>query len=515
MMNSLVGYFLESNLYLICIYLLDRIILMNDKHFGFNRIFLLGGVLLSLTLPLLSFNIVVAPAQSMGSFEGYIVLPAITITTAQTESVGFILKWWHIIGIAYAGGMLFYFSRLLWQIMQILRHLPLLNSSRDRKNKYTLITTNGEMPTCSFFKFLFWDKSVHLEEEEKQQVLAHELAHIRQWHSLDILFIELLRIVFWINPVIHLIKARITEVHEFLADHDATRGKNPENYRRVLTMQIFKSFDFALSNNFHRSQVAKRIRMLNSGKSKSIWLNLVLLVPAMILLITILSCNVTDQILPDAALRDHYPELPEGWVVIGQQDLPAGLLTSYKEYIKKDPGGHSLIVQRIEQGTSPAKLFENMIQSDWHGVYIDNYDSKDFAFFRQGDPAVDKVIFEEAQNHAPIAEENTSDPKEIFTIVENQPAPSGGMKAYYEYIRSNLRYPYEARRRGIEGKVFVEFVVAPDGRLTDVKTAKGIGAGCDEEAVRVIRESLPWNPGTQNGRNVHVRMILPISFKLG
>jgi protein TonB len=120
---------------------------------------------------------------------------------------------------------------------------------------------------------------------------------------------------------------------------------------------------------------------------------------------------------------------------------------------------------------------------------------------------VEDIVFEEAPEEE-VAEE-------IFTIVEDQPEPKGGMAAFYEYVGKKLKYPAQARRMGIEGKVFVEFVVDKDGSITDVKAIKGIGAGCDEEAIRVIQEAPKWKPGKQRGRPVKVRMILPITFKLG
>lgn len=120
---------------------------------------------------------------------------------------------------------------------------------------------------------------------------------------------------------------------------------------------------------------------------------------------------------------------------------------------------------------------------------------------------VEDIVFDE-----PVEEEVA---EEIFTIVEDQPQPKGGMAAFYEYIGKKLKYPAQARRMGIEGKVFVEFVVDKDGTITDVKAIKGIGAGCDEEAIRVIQASPKWNAGKQRGRPVKVRMILPITFKLG
>ena len=77
-----------------------------------------------------------------------------------------------------------------------------------------------------------------------------------------------------------------------------------------------------------------------------------------------------------------------------------------------------------------------------------------------------------------------------------------------------MKYPNQARRMGIEGRVFVQFVVDKDGQLTEIKAVKGIGAGCDEEAVRVLKSAPKWKPGKQRGRPVKVRMILPITFKL-
>jgi protein TonB len=110
----------------------------------------------------------------------------------------------------------------------------------------------------------------------------------------------------------------------------------------------------------------------------------------------------------------------------------------------------------------------------------------------------------------PVEEEKD----EVFLIVEDQPTPEGGMPAFYKYVADNLKYPKQASRMGVEGRVFVQFVVDKDGGLNDIKVLKGIGAGCDEEAMRVIKESPKWKPGKQRGRPVKVKMSLPIQFKL-
>lgn len=119
---------------------------------------------------------------------------------------------------------------------------------------------------------------------------------------------------------------------------------------------------------------------------------------------------------------------------------------------------------------------------------------------------VETLVFEEAPEEE-VAEE-------IFSIVEDQPTPQGGMQAFYKYVGKNINYPAQARRMGVEGKVYVQFVVDKDGTLNEVQAIKGIGAGCDEEAVRVVKSAPKWNPGKQRGRAVKVRMVIPITFKL-
>lgn len=114
-----------------------------------------------------------------------------------------------------------------------------------------------------------------------------------------------------------------------------------------------------------------------------------------------------------------------------------------------------------------------------------------------------------------VAEEAKEEVEEIFTIVEEPASPKGGMPAFYKYVGEKVKYPAQARRMGIEGKVFVEFVIGKDGSISEVRAVKGIGAGCDEEAVRIVQGAPSWTPGKQRGKAVKQRMVLPITFKLG
>ena len=126
------------------------------------------------------------------------------------------------------------------------------------------------------------------------------------------------------------------------------------------------------------------------------------------------------------------------------------------------------------------------------------------------EPITDDTIIETI-----VFEEPVEEPVPEFVDWASQmPVPFNGLKEYYKFISRNIKYPNQARRMGIEGKVFVQFVVNKEGEVQGIKTVKGIGAGCDEEAERVIGIAPHWKPGKQGTRRVSVRMILPIHFNL-
>ena len=134
-------------------------------------------------------------------------------------------------------------------------------------------------------------------------------------------------------------------------------------------------------------------------------------------------------------------------------------------------------------------------------------------------PEVDFPDFEINEDDAiPEAKEIPIDDEDADTIfegiVEEQPTPKGGYAAFYKFLSKNLKYPKQARKIGIEGKVFMQFVIDKDGSITDAQVIKGIEYGCDVEALRVINKHPKWNAGKQRGRAVKVRMVVPIVFKL-
>ena len=105
-------------------------------------------------------------------------------------------------------------------------------------------------------------------------------------------------------------------------------------------------------------------------------------------------------------------------------------------------------------------------------------------------------------------------PQQIFTAVEHGPTFPGGMMKFYDFIKENLKYPDKARENGVEGRVVLGFVVEKDGSLSDIKVLRSVSPECDAEAIRLLKASQKWDPGTQNGHIVRVMYNVIVSFKL-
>ncbi|MCF8343163.1 MAG: energy transducer TonB [Bacteroidales bacterium] len=113
-----------------------------------------------------------------------------------------------------------------------------------------------------------------------------------------------------------------------------------------------------------------------------------------------------------------------------------------------------------------------------------------------------------------INDSSTSIDEDVFVVVEQMPEFPGGDEAMYKYIADTISYPEKAKKLGLQGRVFVTFVVERDGSINQARILRGIGGGCDEEALRVVQDMPKWKPGIQRGKPVRVQYNLPIKFTL-
>lgn len=227
--------------------------------------------------------------------------------------------------------------------------------------------------------------------------------------------------------------------------------------------------------------------------------NLTSLIKSLIVFATVgilFSCE-QNNVDPSAKLDEVF--IPKGYTQ--SEDMSVDVQGRLDELRLENPADHFYYLKFTN---GPVASFDEMkfTQNELNIKYVDAGQMDK----REDEPKYQGVIVKKITG-------NIKD--EVFTMVDNQPLPVGGIKSFYEYISNHLEYPTQAKERGIEGKVFIQFVVDNTGKLTEVKAVKGIGAGCDEEAVRVIKVAPVWTPGNVGGTNVGVRMILPITYKLG
>jgi periplasmic protein TonB len=132
----------------------------------------------------------------------------------------------------------------------------------------------------------------------------------------------------------------------------------------------------------------------------------------------------------------------------------------------------------------------------------------------EGEEAKDVFVLPPPPVETKIIALEKSEEEEKFTSVEQMPEYPGGNTEMYKFLYSLIKYPAAAQRGGIGGKVFLKFLVEKDGSITNVEVLRGIGFGCDDEAVKAVKSMPKWNPGRQNGKNVRVYFQIPITFKM-
>ena len=164
------------------------------------------------------------------------------------------------------------------------------------------------------------------------------------------------------------------------------------------------------------------------------------------------------------------------------------------------------ITKQDEQKPQPMEVPKQTTQLE---IVQDDVEVEDIEI--NADVQQDEVIEEYV---APEVVEDDVVEQEIFKIVEEMPAFPGGEAKLMEYVAKNVKYPQIARETGVQGRVYVNFVVEPDGSVSNVSVLRGIGGGCDEEAIRVVKSMPKWKPGKQRGKAVRVSYMLPVNFKL-
>lgn len=547
----MLNYILEVNLCWLGFYLIYLLFLSKETFFQLNRWYLISTLILGLLIPIPEWQLTTEPSAMQFiepitlSFEE--LEATIIATTTQThffEQFNFL----NFLFLIYCLGVAITLSKLSYGFFQIFRLYK--NGSISKMGNYYLVQTNSPHLPFSFFNFLFWSKSMHASKEDIQKIIRHEKAHIQQWHSIDVILIEILCVFLWCSPLIYFYKKSLRVVHEYLADAFVLETTQKKQYGHLLLKQTRSGLQLALANNFIHSQLKKRIVMMTRNHSTRSAMGKYLFMLPILAVLVMAFTNKIDKDKIEAFPIDILNEQ----AAFGEGTYP---------YFK---GCESLEGEEAKMNCTKKKVFEFILNNlkypssakakNIEGKVLvqftidtDGY-IKDATIIQGIGGGCDKEalrVVNAMPNWTPAnkegkkvavqqtlpflfklpKEDNSSAATSTLKVAEEMPRFPGcedledsaerkkcSTEKLFEFIFQNLKYPELAKENGTQGTVVVKFVVKSDGSITKAMAVKNIGNGCGKEAVRVINAMPKWIPGKQKGKLVDVEFNLPIKYRL-
>ncbi len=469
-MNNAVNYIIESGVSLALLTVIYVGFLRKETFFKTNRLFLLGSLIFSVVLPLLKFR-VLSPRSTM--LAEVTVMPyrnmieAVTVySQGFSGSVERAVLSTRIVLFAYLAGVVFFLGRFLFRIVQLMLVIR-KNEVRQMKD-FKLVTLEKEISPYSFLDFVFVSRALQ-QTDGYDRMIAHELEHVKQGHSVDVLILELLTVFQWFNPFMWMLRRSVRENHEYLADRAVlVSGVNLGYYKKLLLNQ-FVGGQLVIANNFSYSLIKKRIKMMSKIKSSKLAITKIVFgVVVAAALIVAFACEQKESIEVQTFAEDAMVKL-----------------TIQGEKLKIDG--------TVEDVAKLKNLFD---ENSGFEVLTDS---------------VGNIFLSKKEAKLP---ESLDSEIQVFFIVEDMPEFPGGELALREHIRNAVNYPVDAQEKGIQGKVYVTFVVSKDGSVANTKIARGVDPLLDAEALRVVNGLPKWQPGKQKGKAVNVSYTVPINFAL-
>lgn len=334
------AYILQVVLFQLLFLLVYELLLKKETFFSYNRWYLLLTFIASLLLPLVKIEALstIVPAEAITDFSN-ILLPEVYIGTGaenvqyhpvvEVRPAGFQINWWIV---AYAVGIVMSLF-LLFRKYRNLRRMFKFRAVSIAKDVKIIEVPNSTI-ACTFYKTVFLGDKLSI--EERQQILSHELVHVKQKHSLDLIFFEILKIIFWFNPLVYLYQSRITTLHEFIADATVVKSVEKKNYYEQLLNSTFNTTNISFINQFfNHSLIKNRIVMLQKSKSKTIAkFKFLIVVPLMMLMLIYVACS------EDKISSPHNPDLEQYSHTLKNNEMSEevrDIHERYKNFLRNNP----------------------------------------------------------------------------------------------------------------------------------------------------------------------------------
>lgn len=454
-MNIDLLYLLKVNVALTSFYLVYKLFFGKDTFFKLRRFILLAGIAFAFVYPFIELNNWVAEQRIFtGAAVYYTELKEFVVTAAegnqsnmpQMNSYATSLYW--IISLLFAGLFLLK-CKTLAQIK--------LSSNKISHKGTTMYLPRKEMAPFSFCGWIFLNPDTYSESELKE-IIKHESTHCREWHSLDLLVAELVKIACWINPIAWLLKREIEQNLEYIADHSVVAsGVDKRSYQYHLVEVACGVPLTTLNTGFNYCNLKNRIIMLNQKRSKNI----------------------------SGAKYALFIPLCLSFIAVNNLEAVTRIATSVVTEIKEAPE-----MKPFQDLT--AAVFPTAVKTTREAV------------------EVSPVMQDQKKKQEP----KDDDLGEVFVTVEDMPVFPGGQGKLMEFLAKNVKYPVVAQQNGIQGRVVVQFIVNKEGKVVKPEVVKGVDPSLDNEAIRVVSSLPTWKPGMQRGKAVNVKYTVPVIFRL-
>ncbi len=442
--------------------------------------------------------------------------------------------------------------------------------------KQRVLVSNRSEHTFSFFGIIVMSER-DFKRSERNLLLEHELVHVKQFHSFDLLLAEFFRVLHWFNPLAHIVGKTMSEVHKYIADKGVVVcGFNSINYQKLILNCVSSSIQPTLANAFSAKLIKNRFAMMtNNKKPKWLGLRYFAILPLIALLFATMSFQTKVEYVQVQQEKESLLK-QEGKPETVNSILDEEAVAKNKPQERKKPDTRRARLTKVEKGVflkdfeldinNTGRKFSVILKKGiTYRFYIVSENEKEETVFpilfymHQNDGKLEQInthwnsykgygyfdylaektaayafVFPESKHKLLAALyllEKSSDEKaevviddkqlaanlddEVFVVVEEFPKfQHEGYVDARDYLLKNLKYPEEAYKKGIQGRVFVSFVVGRDGNVKNVKVVRGVHELLDEEAKRVVETMPSWIPGKQKGIPVNVAFTFPLIFNL-
>ena len=435
-------------------YLFHKLLMSRDTFHTFNRFAILSMMLLSLVLPLVHLSLDSEAGINRGTvaLEG---LVAQTVAVDDGNGAGEGLTLTQVLLATYVLGVMLFVGKALLSVGSLLR---LIGRARcvEVRNGIRIYTMQGDISPFSWFRYIIMSEKDW--QENRREIVLHEMAHIRRCHSMDVAVCNMMIVFQWYNPAAWLLKRELQTVHEYEADEAVlSAGVDANHYQMLLIRKAVGERLFSMANNLNHNSLKKRITMMKIKRTNPVQKAKIAFV------------------LPLAAMT------------------VAAFASQKVENLS----------EKVEQ---ESEAFSSV--SDNPVVRAVGETARVAAVKVQEDKAL-----EEASSLSMASDTaETKSGKEFPCIPETFPQFPGGHIALVEYLSKSIKFPKEKEKENVRARVVASFTVDKDGSITDAKIVRSQGEAFDNEALRVINGMPKWIPGTQNGKAVSVKYTLPITF---